>query len=90
MFGLSYNCAMSALSTATLREKEEAAEDAGAVIRIRHGGPPNQRSVDALGKDGGLRLTYKQYRIETIDWLEAKGIRGFKELMSAVIKDLGR
>jgi centromere protein I len=53
-----------------------------------HAGPVTQRSLTVLEKEGGIKLSWKHYRVEMLTWLEAHGLDGLKRLMFATMKDL--
>lgn len=87
IFTLSYSPTLCNLSISYIRALEDAAEDAavrgGAMedIQIRHAGPVTQKSLAQLGKDGGLKLSWPNYRLGVLDYLEGKGCMGVGELM---------
>ena len=85
LFSLSHSSILCALSIACLREMEDASANG---ISIRHAGPVTQRSLAALGNDGGIRVTWPNYRLEVLKWLEERGIGGVGELMYNTMKHL--
>lgn len=87
-FGLSHNHVLAALSISALRGLEDRAEALGEELHVRHAGPATQRSLVVLGNEGGLDVSWKQYRVEVLDWLDARGISGIKKLMYATMKNL--
>lgn len=89
-FGLSHNNLLAALAVATFRSLESKAEEGGEELRVRHAGRVTQRSLTVLGKEGGLEISWRQYRIEVLNWLEARGVGGIKALMYTTMKDLIR
>ncbi|KAI9695452.1 MAG: hypothetical protein M1820_008637 [Bogoriella megaspora] len=89
-FDLSHNPLLSHLSIAALRELEDRAEAQGDDLRTRHAGPVTQRSLVKLDKDGGLQLSWKDYRVQVLDYLERHSLGGIKELMFSTMKDLFR
>lgn len=89
-FGLSHNNLVAALARATFSALEDKAAESGEELRVRHAGPVTQRSLMVLGKEGGLDISWKQYRIEVLNWLEANGVGGIKALMYTTMKDLIR
>lgn len=95
LFSLSYSPVLCSLSIAYVREledkaSEEAADDENEEnsIRVRHAGPVTQRSVTQLGKDGGVKLSWADYRLGVLQYLESKGVRGVGELMYNTMKHL--
>ena len=57
---------------------------------IRHAGPVSQRSLAQLGEQGGLKISWSNYRLEVIRWLEERGVKGVGELMYNTMKHLLR
>lgn len=88
IFGLSHNSAISSMSLKAFQELEERAETEADRELPRHVGPVSQRSLVALGKEGGLNVSWKEYRLRVLDWLEKRGMSGIKELMYVTVKDL--
>lgn len=74
---------LASLSIAALRDLEEA-ED----TLIKHTGPVGQRSLAALGRDGGLKIGWREYRVHVLKWMEAMGANGIGKLGSATMKGL--
>lgn len=82
LFSLSNSSTLCALSIACFRDLEEAAEDAEeGSLSIRHAGPVSQRSLTVLGNEGGLKVSWGNYRLEVLKWLEERGVKGVRELM---------
>jgi len=97
LFSLSYSPILCNLSISYVRELEDReAEDQGArgggeaeaAIRIRHAGPVTQRSLVQLGKEGGLKLPWANYRLGVLHYLEGRGVAGVGELMYNTMKHL--
>ncbi|KAH0543376.1 hypothetical protein FGG08_002332 [Glutinoglossum americanum] len=88
LFSLSYSEALCALSIACFRELEDRAAEGNTAIRVRHAGPVTQRSLTLLGNDGGLKISWGDYRLEVLKWLEEKGLVGVGELMYNTLKQL--
>ena len=92
LFTLSYNPALVALSIESLREQEDLMIENDQMrmeigeLRTRHGGPVNQRSLAALGADGGIKLGWAEYRLEVLKWLGDRGVEGVGELMFCTMK----
>ncbi|KAK5014084.1 hypothetical protein LTR39_003324 [Cryomyces antarcticus] len=87
-FGLSQSHVLSSLSAAALRALEDKADEEGLELNTRHAGPVTRRSLTKLDKDGGLQISWKEYRVEVLKWLDARGVGGVKELMYATMKHL--
>lgn len=87
LFSLSYSPVLCNLSISFLRELEDKANN-GTGVAIRHAGPVTQKSLIVLGKEGGLELTWPQYRLGVLKYLEDKGVRGVGELMYNTMKHL--
>jgi centromere protein I len=90
-FGISHNTLLASLSAAAWRSMEEAmiekeGYDSNAVNR--HKGPVTQRSLAVLGKEGGVDVTWKQYRVQVLKWLEERACGGVKSLMFATMTGL--
>ena len=87
LFSLSQSTILCALSIACFRGLEDVAmED----LVIRHAGPVSQRSLAQLGEQGGLKISWSNYRLEVIRWLEERGVKGVGELMYNTMKHLLR
>lgn len=80
------------MSIAAWREFEdkqiESGEHGRHKIKIRHAGPVSQKSLLLLGRDGGVDLGWKEYRLLILQWLTARGVSGVGELMSCTMKGL--
>jgi centromere protein I len=84
-FDFSHNPLLSSLSRTAFAENE------GAVVgemRSSHAGPVTQQSLVVLGNEGGVVVSWKEYRVFMLRWLEERGVNGFKKLMFATMKDL--
>ena len=90
IFGLPHNPMLAALSAASFRALEEAADKSDESFIVRHEGPVTQRSLAKLGDEGGLDVSWQSYRVENLKWLDSHGISGIKCLMYVTIKDLMR
>ncbi|KAI9891437.1 MAG: hypothetical protein M1814_002756 [Vezdaea aestivalis] len=85
MFSLSHSSVLCAVSIASFRALEdERAEE----IEVRHAGPVTQRSLAALGSEGGIQLSWAAYRLEVLGWLEGRGVGGVSSLMYNTMKHL--
>jgi centromere protein I len=89
LFTLSYSPVLCNLSISYLRGLEDKAEEeTEGGIKIRHAGPVTQKSLVALGKEGGLQLSWAEYRLGVLTYLEQKGVKGVGELMYNTMKHL--
>jgi centromere protein I len=87
IFSLSYSPLLSNLSISYLRALEDEAI-AKKEIEIRHAGPVTQKSLLQLAKDGGLKLSWAEYRLGVLRYLEVRGAGGVGELMYNTLKQL--
>jgi centromere protein I len=85
LFSLSFSPVLCVLSISYVRELEDAAEN---MIKVRHPGPVTQTSLKQLERDGGLSLSWQDYRLGVLMELEQKGIKGIGELMYNTMKAL--
>lgn len=44
--------------------------------------------TQVLGREGGLRVDWRQYRVAVLIWLDEMGVTGLKELGVATMKGL--
>ena len=89
LFSLSNSSTVCALSIACFRDLEDAAAEAEEDgLSIRHAGPISQRSLTMLGNEGGLKISWGNYRLEVLKWLEERGVKGVRELMFNTMKHL--
>lgn len=85
LFSISYSPATCHLAIKYVRELEDQAEDE---IDVRHAGPVTQSSLKTLEKDGGLSVSWQDYRLGVLQYLEGKGFPGAGELMYNTMKHL--
>ncbi|KAJ9267085.1 hypothetical protein DTO212C5_6150 [Paecilomyces variotii] len=86
MFSLSHHialCLMSAICFAELEEEKEVAEDQPRLEK-----PVTQKALTALEKNGGVKITWQEYRIQMLDWLDGVGSEGIAKLMRRTMKAL--
>ncbi|SLM36890.1 Histone-fold [Lasallia pustulata] len=86
LFSLSQNSVLSALSIACFRDLEDAAEERGEELRVRHAGPVSQRSLAVLAAEGGVVVDWTVYREEVLRCLDRMGVKGVTELMFCTMK----
>lgn len=68
-----------------VRELEDHSQDE---IMTRHPGPVTQNSLKQLERDGGLQVSWEEYRLGVLMSLESKGVTGVGELMYNTMKAL--
>lgn len=86
IFSLSHHaafCNLSAACFADLEEDQKIADD-----RPKLSKPVTQKALLALEKDGGAKITWQEYRVHMLDWLDAIGCRGTGILMRSTMKAL--
>jgi centromere protein I len=87
VFSLSYHNGLSALSAACVGDIEDR-ENPGGGLRNRLKGPANHKSLLLLEKEGGLALSWQNYRLEMLQWLEERGSEGVGRLIRNTMKIL--
>lgn len=86
LFSLSHNPTLSALSIAAFREVEDAAEDQlPGSVAVRHAGPITMKSLAQLGREGGVKMGWKEYRVLVLKWLEGVGVNGVADFGAATM-----
>lgn len=86
LFSLSHNPDLSALSIAAFREVEDAAEDKQpGSVAVRHAGPITMKSLAQLGREGGVKMGWKEYRVLVLRWLEDVGVNGIANFGAATM-----
>jgi centromere protein I len=88
LFDFSHNALSATIAQDGFASIEEETQKRGSEEFSLHAGPVTQRSLAVLEKDGGVSLSWKQYRVEMLVWLESHGFDGMKRLLFATIKDL--
>lgn len=86
IFSLSHHAAFCNLSAACFADLEEDQQVADHRPKLRK--PVTQKSLQALEKDGGAKITWQEYRVHMLDWLDAIGSRGTGNLMRSSMKAL--
>ena len=90
IFGPSYNPLTSSLSRTAFVELQKLKSRATGQTSAPLTGPVTQRSLAAWTEETSIDITWREYRISTLDYLEARGSDGVKDLMYATMKDLMR
>lgn len=86
IFSLSHHaalCNMSAACFADIEEERNVGEDQARLSR-----PVTQKALSALEKDGGVKISWQEYRVRMLDWLDATGSGGTADLMRSTMKAL--
>ncbi|CAI7573931.1 unnamed protein product [Penicillium palitans] len=86
IFSLSHHAAFCNLSAACFADLEEDQQVADHRPKLRK--PVTQKVLQALDKDGGAKITWQEYRVHMLDWLDAIGCRGTGILMRSTMKAL--
>ncbi|KAJ5139341.1 uncharacterized protein N7515_004189 [Penicillium bovifimosum] len=85
IFSLSHHAAFCNLSAACFVDLED---QQVAAQRPRLRKPVTQKVLQALEKDGSAKITWQEYRVHMLDWLDAIGCRGTGNLMRSTMKAL--
>lgn len=86
LFSLSHNPNVSALSITAFREVEDSAEDKQpGSVAVRHAGPITTKSLAQLGREGGVKMGWKEYRVLVLRWLEGVGVSGIADFGAATM-----
>jgi centromere protein I len=88
MFCCSWHALVSSAAHDAFREMER--EAAGEDLDVWHSGPVGQRSLVILANEGGVNVSWKEYRIKVLQWLSERGLGGLEEFLFATIKDLSK
>ncbi|KAJ2903002.1 hypothetical protein MKZ38_010586 [Zalerion maritima] len=90
LFTLSQNPATALESIAVVREKEdgEIEREDGMGLETRHAGPVSQESLRRLANNGGIAITWGDYRLGVLKRLEDKGAGGVATMMFNTMKNL--
>jgi centromere protein I len=84
LFNLSYSPVLCQAAISYVRELEDN-ED---TIDVRHAGPVTPGSLKQLEIDGGIILSWADYRLGILQYLESNGVSGVGELMYNTMKHL--
>ncbi|PKS05333.1 hypothetical protein jhhlp_008707 [Lomentospora prolificans] len=86
-FGISHSPVLSLQSILALRELEdEALESNPRALTMRHPGPVTQASLVRLREDGGLVISWQDYRLAVLARLEEEGFVGIPDLIRNTMK----
>ncbi|KAI6447259.1 hypothetical protein MCOR17_010591 [Pyricularia oryzae] len=96
MYGISRAPVLCSLSAEFFRGLEEAELSSGGVsnsepaLLVRHAGPVSQQSLAQLKRDGGLDVSWQEYRLGVLNELGNQGLGGLPALLFQAIKSLGQ
>ncbi|KAJ5564021.1 Centromere protein Cenp-I [Penicillium frequentans] len=86
IFSLSHHAALCNLSAACFADLEDDQQIAEDRSKLRK--PVAPKALQALEKEGGAKITWQEYRVHMLDWLDAVGSTGTGELMRSTMKAL--
>jgi centromere protein I len=86
IFSLSHHAALCNISAACFADIEEENDITEEQPKLRR--PVTQKALSTLEKDGGVKMTWQEYRIRMLDWLEGAESRGIGDLMRSTMKAL--
>ncbi|KAL3471799.1 Mis6-domain-containing protein [Aspergillus californicus] len=86
VFSLSHHAALSNLSAVCFAGIERENSISEAQPRLRK--PVTQKALSALEKDGGVRMTWQDYRVRMLESMDAVGTTGIGNLMRTTMKAL--
>lgn len=86
MFSLSHHVVLCLISTICFAELEEDRHIAENQPRLQK--PVTQKALTSLEKDEGVKVTWQEYRLQMLDWLDAVGSEGIGKLMRRTMKAL--
>lgn len=88
LFTLSASPTFGALATAHLRDVEEVEQGLNGDLDVRHAGPVTKVTLARLARDGGVNLSWDDYRLGVLGHLEDHGMNGVAELMNCTMTTL--
>ncbi|KAI8633173.1 Mis6-domain-containing protein [Xylariaceae sp. FL1651] len=89
LFSLSYSPTFSLFAISFLRELEEAVEEEGE-LDTRHAGPVTRATLSTLGNRGGVKISWNDYRLGVLGYLDSHGMDGVEQLLSKTMTTLLR
>ncbi|KAL7276680.1 hypothetical protein RUND412_000340 [Rhizina undulata] len=84
LFSLSHSAVLAQYATECFR----AHEDSEPGIKARHAGPVTQRSLNLLATNGGLKMSYANFRVLVINDLGRRGLYGIWDFMRSTMISL--
>lgn len=89
LFTLSASPTLGLIATSFLRDLEDVEMEQGSDgLDTRHAGPVSRTSLMALGKNGGVSLTWDEFRLGVLGYLEQNGMEGVGRLMHSTMTTL--
>ncbi|KAH8200285.1 hypothetical protein TruAng_005558 [Truncatella angustata] len=89
LFTISASPVLGLLATSYLRELEDVEMEQGSSgLDTRHAGPVTKASLNTLSKNGGVSLTWDEYRLGVLSYLEQNGMEGVGRLMHGTMTTL--
>ncbi|KAL3458684.1 Mis6-domain-containing protein [Aspergillus heterothallicus] len=86
VFSLSHHAALSNMSASCFADIEKENNLADDKPRLRK--PVTQKALSALEKDGEIQMTWQDYRVRMLEWMDANGSSGIGALMRTTMKAL--
>ncbi|KAI1633685.1 Mis6-domain-containing protein [Biscogniauxia mediterranea] len=91
LFSLSYSPILSLSAISYFRDLEDNELERGSEeLGARHAGPITRASLNSLASKGGLKISWDDYRLGVLDYLEKRGMPGVGELMNNTMTNLMR
>lgn len=86
IFSVSHHAALCNMSAACFADIEFENKIGEGKPRLRK--PVTQKALSALEKSGGVKMSWQEYRLRMLDWLDVAGNRGIGDLMRSTMKAL--
>ncbi|KAI9375871.1 Mis6-domain-containing protein [Aspergillus egyptiacus] len=86
IFSLSHHAALCNMSASCFADIERENSIGEGQPQLRK--PVTQKALSALEKEGGVQMTWQDYRVRMLDWLDATGSVGIGNLMRTTMKAL--
>lgn len=81
ILSLSHSPLLCLQSISRLREIEDREMEADETLETRHAGPVTDESLAKLRTSGGVKLSWKEYRLNVLEALSVKGLTGVEEIL---------
>ena len=88
LFSFGHHIALCGFAAACFRDIEAQVEAEGKTLSARLGRPVTQKALTALEKDGGVKISWQEFRVRMLDWLDERGAEGIGALMRVTMKTL--
>ncbi|RPB05832.1 Mis6-domain-containing protein [Choiromyces venosus 120613-1] len=86
LFSLSHSAVLAQFSAECFRMLENTNDSE--MSRTRHAGPVTQKSLQLLASNGGLKITYSDFRVAVLRALGKKGLNGIWDFMHSTMISL--